>query len=47
MLVKILVGLAVVAVILVIVVATRPGTFRIQRSIRIGAPPGMAFALGE
>jgi hypothetical protein len=45
MLVKILIGVAVLLVILVIVVATRPAAFRIERSIRISAPPASAFAL--
>ena len=45
MLVKILIGVAVVVVVLVIVVATRPAAFRIERSIRISAPPASAFAL--
>jgi len=45
MLVKILLGVAVMIVILVIVIATRPAKFRIERSIKIAAPPASAFAL--
>ena len=45
MLVKILIGVAVVIVILVIVIATRPAKFRIERAIKISAPPTSAFAL--
>jgi len=45
MLVKILIGVAVVIVILVIVVATRPARFRMERSIKIAAPPASAFGL--
>jgi hypothetical protein len=45
MLMKILLGVAVLAVVMVVVVATRPGPFRIERSIRIAAPPSAAFPL--
>jgi len=44
MLVKILLGLALVLVVLVIVVALQPSTFHIERSISIAAPPEKAFA---
>ena len=45
MLVKILIGVAVVLIALVIVIATRPAAFRIERSVHIAAPPPAAFAL--
>ena len=45
MLLGILAGVAVVIVLFVIVVATRPGAFRIERSITIAAPAENAFAL--
>src|SRR5262245_1389924 len=41
---KILIGIAAVVVLFVIVVVTRPATFRIERSISIAAPPENAFA---
>jgi uncharacterized protein YndB with AHSA1/START domain len=41
---KVLVGIAVVVVVFVIVVATRPAAFHIERSIAVGAPPETAFA---
>jgi hypothetical protein len=41
---KILIGVAVVIVLLVIVILTRPATFHIERSIAIAAPPESAFA---
>ncbi len=44
MLIKILPGLAVLLVLLVVVIATRPGTFRYTRSLGIAAPPEMLFA---
>ena len=43
MLLNILIGLAVVIVIFVIVVATRPAEFRVARSIAIGVPPDAVF----
>jgi hypothetical protein len=43
MLVKILVGLAAVIVIFLIVVALRPGDFRVERSAALAAPPGALF----
>jgi uncharacterized protein YndB with AHSA1/START domain len=44
MVVKILLGLAIVLVVLAIVVATRPPTFHIERSIVIATPPDRVFA---
>jgi hypothetical protein len=41
---KILIGVAAVIVLFVIVVATRPATFRFERSITIAAPPENAFS---
>jgi uncharacterized protein YndB with AHSA1/START domain len=38
-----LIGILVVIAILVIVIATRPGAFRIERSITIAAPPERVF----
>jgi hypothetical protein len=40
----ILLGLAAVVVLLVLVVATRPSTFHIERSVTIAAPPATVFA---
>jgi carbon monoxide dehydrogenase subunit G len=45
MLTKILIGVAVVLVLLVIVIATRPTRFRYVRSTKIAAPPATVFAL--
>jgi hypothetical protein len=45
MLLKILIGVAVIIVLLVLFIATRPSAFRVERSITIAAPPGRAFAL--
>jgi len=44
MLVKILIGAALVLVSLAVVVATRPATFHIERSLAMSAPPERAFA---
>lgn len=44
MLITILIGLAVLLVLLVVVIATRPGTFRYTRSLSIAAPPETLFA---
>ena len=41
---KILVGVGAVLVLLVLVVATRPGDFRIERSLAMNAPPDAVFA---
>jgi hypothetical protein len=41
---KILLGVAAVIVVLLVVVATRPGAFHIERSITTAAPPENAFA---
>jgi uncharacterized protein YndB with AHSA1/START domain len=43
MLLKILLGLAIVVVVLVGVVATRPSDFRVARSAVISAPPAIVF----
>lgn len=45
MLLKVLVGVALVLSVFAVVVATRPAAFRIARSITIDAPPEDAFAL--
>ena len=45
MVIKILIGLAVVIVLLVIVIATRPSAFRVTRSAVIAAPPERPFEL--
>lgn len=44
MLLNILLGLVAVVALLVLVVATRPAAFRIERSTTIAAPPDVAFA---
>jgi len=44
MVLKILIGVAVVIVLLVIVIATRPSKFHLERSIAISAPPEVVFA---
>ena len=44
MLKKVLIGVAAVVVVLVIVVATRPSTFHVERSINVSAAPDAAFA---
>ncbi|HVW23831.1 MAG TPA: SRPBCC family protein [Polyangiaceae bacterium] len=44
MVVKVLAGLAVVVVALVVVIATRPDTFRVERSVEIAAPPERAYS---
>ncbi len=43
MLLKILIGLAVVVLVLVIVISLRPNTFKVERSIVIDAPPETVF----
>src|SRR5215472_16439154 len=45
MLRKVLIGLAAVIVVLLVVIATRPGTYRVERSTRIAAPPDVVFTL--
>ena len=45
MLRKILIGVVAVVLVLVIVIATRPATYRVERSTRIAAPPDVVFAL--
>ncbi len=44
MLTKILIGLALLVLVLLVVVALRPGEFRVVRSAAISAPPGVVFA---
>ena len=44
MLAKLLVGLVVVVAVLAVVVATRPSTFHVERSILITASPESVFA---
>jgi hypothetical protein len=44
MVVKILVGLAVVVVALAVVIATRPDTFHVERSVDIAAPAERAYS---
>jgi uncharacterized protein YndB with AHSA1/START domain len=44
MLKKILVAVAVLVVALVVLVATRPGEFRVERSVLVAAPPERVFA---
>ena len=41
---KILIGIAVVVVLLVVFIATRPSEFRVKRSATISAPPATVFA---
>ena len=45
MLRKILLAVAALVVLLVIVIATRPSTYRVERSTRIAAPPEVVFGL--
>lgn len=45
MLTKILIGVAILLVLLVVVVVTRPTRFRIVRSTKISAPPATIFGL--
>ncbi|MGZ6162200.1 MAG: SRPBCC family protein [Myxococcaceae bacterium] len=45
MLRKILIGVVAVVLVLVIIIATRPATYRVERSTRIAAPPDMVFGL--
>jgi hypothetical protein len=44
MMLKILIGLAVVVGVLVVVVATRPDTFHVERSVDVAAPPERAYS---
>ena len=44
MLKKVLIGVAAVVVVFVIVVATRPSTFHVERSVNVSAAPEAAFA---
>jgi hypothetical protein len=45
MLRKILIAVVAVLLVLVIVIATRPATYRVERSTRIAAPPEVVFGL--
>lgn len=45
MLRKVLIGLAALVVVLLVVIATRPATYRVERSTRIAAPPDVVFGL--
>lgn len=45
MLRKLLIGLAALIVIVLAVIATRPSTYRVERTTRIAAPPDVVFAL--
>jgi uncharacterized protein YndB with AHSA1/START domain len=44
MIVKILIGLAILVIVLIIIVATRPGDFRVTRTASISAPAEVVFA---
>ena len=44
MVAKILLGVALVIVVLVVVIATRPPTFHVERSVAVAAPPEAVFA---
>ncbi|MBE2254079.1 MAG: SRPBCC family protein [Myxococcus sp.] len=41
---KIAIGLGVVVVLLLVVIATRPSTFEVKRSLQMGAPPEIVYA---
>ena len=45
MLRKLLIGFAALILVLLVVIATRSSTYRVERSTRIGAPPDVVFAL--
>ena len=45
MLRKVLIGFAAVIIVLLMVIATRPGTYRVERSTVIHAPPDVVFGL--
>ncbi len=45
MLRKVLIGFAALIVVLLVVIATRPSTYRVERSTRIAAPPDVVFGL--
>lgn len=45
MLRKLLIGVAALIVVLVVLIATRPSTYRVERSTRIAAPPEVVFGL--
>jgi uncharacterized protein YndB with AHSA1/START domain len=42
---KVLIALAALVVVLLVVIATRPSTYRVERTTRIAAPPDTVFAL--
>ena len=42
---KVLIALAALVVVLLVVIATRPSTYRVERTTRIAAPPDVVFAL--
>ena len=41
---KIGIGIAAVVALLLVFIATRPSTFRVERTARVGAPPAVTFA---
>src|SRR5215510_2287084 len=45
MLRKVLIVLGVLVVVLVVIIATRPSNYRVERSTRIAAPPDVVFGL--
>jgi hypothetical protein len=45
MILKLAAGVAILVAVVLVFAATRPGTFRVQRSIEIDAPPATVFAL--
>jgi carbon monoxide dehydrogenase subunit G len=45
MILRLLAGIAILVVVILVFAATRPSTFRVQRSIEIDAPPATVFAL--
>jgi hypothetical protein len=44
MIVKILIGILVILAVFAVIVATRPATFHIERSVVVSAPPALPFA---
>ncbi|HZJ54566.1 MAG TPA: SRPBCC family protein [Myxococcaceae bacterium] len=42
---KVVIGLAALVVVLVVVIATRPSSYRVERTTRIAAPPEVVFSL--
>src|SRR5688572_19552288 len=45
MLIKIIILLAVLVLVFAVIVAMRPSVFRVARSAKVGAPPGVIFPL--